>query len=145
MPLKYCLGGKHNKGKRGRQKLRCRGKFPKTKQITCTARVVCPGIAAEHGLRISGRRNALGTILARRRCAWLSGTMPLFAFVFASDTHTGPSFRVPLTAKTHECPKDCVASAGSIKRLSRLAQRAAKQMVGYFTGYICKRQPIGRY
>ena len=71
--------------------------------------------------------------------------MPLFAFVFESNTHTGPSFRVPLTAKTHECPKDCLATAGSIKRLTLLAQRAAKQMVGYFTGYIAKRQPIGRY
>ena len=32
-----------------------------------------------------------------------------------------------------------------MKKLSRLSQRAAKQMIGYFIGYICKRQPAGRY
>ena len=83
VPVKYCLGGKQQKAKRGQRKLRCRGKFPKTKQITCTAKVVCPGIAAQHGLRISGRRNALGSILARRLCAWMSGTKAIFAFVLS--------------------------------------------------------------
>ena len=142
VPLKYCLGAK---GKRGCGVKKCRGKFPKTKQLTLRAKVVCPGVAKKHGLRISGWHNALGAILSRRRSAWVSGTMPLFAGVLTSNTHTGPNFRVPLTQKTHECSEDCVSSAGNIKLLARLAQRAAKQMVGYFTGYICKRQPIGRY
>ncbi len=47
MPLKYCLGGK---GKRKRGQSKYRGKFPKTKQITFRAKVVCPGVAAQHGL-----------------------------------------------------------------------------------------------
>ena len=89
-----------------RTKLR---KFPKTKQITLRAKVVCPGVAAEHGLRVSGRQNALGSILSRRRSAWCTGTMSIFAAVFESNTHTGPNFRVPLTAKTHDssCAKAC--------------------------------------
>ena len=77
--LSYVTTGnfRRGKGKRGRGgKVTCRAKFPKTKQIAYRAKVVCPGVAAEHGLRISGRQNALGTILARRRSAWLSGTMP---------------------------------------------------------------------
>ena len=123
----------------------CCGHFLKTKQCTLQTKIVCPGVAHEHGLRISGHRNALCTIHSRRRSPWLSGTMPLFAFVFRSNTHTCPNFRVPLTEKTHDCPKNCLSIAGSIRRLQRVAQKAAKQMVGYFCGYISKRQPIGRY
>ena len=64
-------------------------------------------------LRVSGRQNMLCTILSRRRNAWFSGTMALFSFVFRSNTHTGPNFRVPLTAKTHECPMNCLSSTGT--------------------------------
>ena len=58
----------------------------------------CAGVARKHNLRISGRRNALGSILGRRRCAWFSGTTSLFAAVFRSNTHTAPNYRVPLRA-----------------------------------------------
>ena len=85
VPLKYCLGGR---GQRKRGVRKCRGKFPKTQQCTVRAKVVCPGVAAQHGLRISGRQNALGTILSRRRCEWLSGTMALFSLRCSNQTHT---------------------------------------------------------
>ncbi len=34
-------------------------------------RVVCAGVAAELKLKCSGRRNMLGAVLGRRRCAWI--------------------------------------------------------------------------
>ena len=90
----------------------------------------------QHGLRISGRHNALGTIFVRRRFAWTSGTQPLFDFVFESNTHTGPSFRVPLTAKNTRVSEGLRTLSGEHQETDPLAQRAAKQMVGYFTGHI---------
>jgi len=139
VPLKYCRV-------KGRQSPHlCKARFPKTKQLSLSAKVLCKGLALRHGLRVSGRRNALGSVLSRRRSPWLSGTSRLFAAVFRSNTHTGPSFRVPLTAKTHECEGACLTTGVSTKRLAVCTQRAMRQMVGYFSGYISKRQPAGRY
>ena len=80
----------------------CRARFPKTKQINAKVKVVCPGVATKHDLRVSGRRNALGSLLGKRSCAWLSGTTPAFAAVFRSNTNTSPNFRLPITEKTHD-------------------------------------------
>ena len=69
-PIRGCLakGSKHE----------CKAKFPHTKRLNLIAKVVCPGNARKHGLRVPGRRNALGGILGRRRCEWVSGTMTGF-------------------------------------------------------------------
>ena len=139
MPLLACL--------RQGTKDKCKAGFPKNLQISEVAKVVCRGVAAKHGLRISGRRNALGSILGKRNCPWFSGTLPAFAALFRSNTNTSPNFRVPITAKTHEasCGRDCLDREDSDKKLWLVAQKAGKQTTGYFAGYTVKRQPVGKY
>ena len=109
--------------------------------------VVCRGVAQRLKLSVRGRRNALGSLVARRSCPWFSGTAAAFSIVFRCNTNTTPNFRVPLNSDTHEpyCRlADCFQGL-TTKRLSLLAQRACTQMTGYFAGYISKRQPVGRY
>ena len=137
-PIKGCLakGSKHE----------CKAKFPHTKRLNLIAKVVCPGNARKHGLRVSGRRNALGGILGRRRCEYASGTMTGFPSLFRHNTHTGPNYRVPLLAKTHDpdCQADCLEK-NTLSKMIACAQRAMRNTTGYYSGYICKRQPIGTF
>ena len=48
--------------------------------------------------------------------------------------------------ETHdsECGLGCVGKI-SDKKLCVIAQKAMRQATGYFSGYICKRQPVGRF
>ncbi|CAE8629629.1 unnamed protein product, partial [Polarella glacialis] len=125
----------------------CKARLPKKKQLTIEAKLVCPGVAQKHDLRVSGRRNALCSILGKRGCVWFSGTAPGLAACLRCNTNTSPNFRVPLMPQTHEpsCEKDCLQKAPSVKKVCLIAQRALKQLTGYFAGYTCKRQPIGKY
>ena len=109
-------------------------------------KVVCLGNARKHGLRVSGRRNALGSILGRRRCEYASGTMTGFLSLFRHNTHTGPNYRVPLLAKTHDpdCDADCLQK-NILSKMIACAQRAMRNITGYYSGYISKRQPIGAF
>ena len=56
---------------RSKHSAQCKADFPKTNRLNLLPKVVCPGNCRRHGLRVSGRRNALGSILGRRRCEWL--------------------------------------------------------------------------
>jgi len=137
-PLRGCLakGSKHD----------CKQKFPMTKRLNLIAKVVCPGNARKHGLRVSGRRNSLGMILGRRRCEYASATMTGFLSLFRHNTHTGPNYRVPLLESTHDpdCDADCLQKK-SISTMIACAQRAMRNTTGYYSGYIAKRQPIGTF
>jgi len=126
---------------------RCKGGFPKVKQLSLKPKVVCPGVAKKHGLRVSGRRNALGSLLGKRFCPWRSGIAPGFAAFFRANTNTSPNFRPPPSAKTHdpECTRPCLDRKRPVEYLAMVTQRAMKQITGYFTGYTSKRQPVGRY
>ena len=77
---------------------RLQGGLPQTreKRFLKDPLILCRGLARRVGLRVSGRRNALGGILGRRTGAWQSGTHPAFATVFRSNTHTMPNYRVPI-------------------------------------------------
>ena len=152
VPGAYC----RKKGlsrKKGKKKARhgheevCKQDFPKAHQLNLVPRVICPGVARKHRLNVKGRRNALCLILARRRCRWLSGTTPMMATVLRSNTHIAPNFRIPLMEETHdpECTRQCIGAGTSDKQLMTIAQKAMRQMTGYFSGYICKRQPVGRF
>lgn len=81
-----------------------------TKRIVSEAKVICKGNARRFGLKPSGRRNALGSILTKRLCKWASGCSPTMALVFRCNTHTAPNFRVPITNETHDkdCKADCL-------------------------------------
>ena len=149
MPLKYCF-------RKGKKQCTCKADFPKKVLRTKAGnvrpekyrpRVVCQGVAAEMGLKTSGRRNALGSILGRRRCSWFSGTSALLAIVARSNSNVQCNYRVPLSETTHD--KDCVLTqcteGFSGRSLCVIAQRAMKQMTGYFGGYISKRQKMGKF
>ena len=124
----------------------CKHKFPMTKRLNLVPKVICKGNCRKHDLRVSGRRNDLGTILGRRREVWKSGTNRAFAVVFRSNTHTAPNYRVPLLAATHDtkCKADCLEKY-SAKKVIAAAQRAQRNTTGYYTGYIHKIQRVGKF
>ena len=71
--------------------------------------------------------------------------------LFRSNTHTLPSYRVPLIPETHEaehCKSEaCQAqlqSATELKAISQIALRVQRELTGYHCGYTFKRQPVGR-
>ena len=69
-----------------------------------------------------------------------------FPLLFRHNTHTGPNYRVPLLAKTHDT--DCQAGCLEKNTLSKMiacAQRAMRNTTGYYSGYICRKQPIGKF
>ena len=130
---------------------RCKADFPKSHLLLKKSLVVCRGLARKLKLKISGRRNAFGSIAGERSCEWQSATHPLFAAAFRSNTHTQPNYRVPRMAETHEnstCTNcKCLESlqdANEIKRISKLAQRVQRECTGYFCGYTFKVQPVGK-
>ena len=100
LTIKYGVEARH----------KCKHDFP-MKKVISESKVICRGSARRFGLRVSGRRNALGSILTKRVCKWASGCSPAMALVFRCNTHTLPNFRVPITKETHDkdCKADCLA------------------------------------
>ena len=80
---------------------KCKQDFPMSNLILDASVVVCRGLARRLGLRVSGRRNALGKIMNPRTCEWQSGTALAFAACFRDNSHTAPNYRVPLLQTTH--------------------------------------------
>ena len=108
---------------------------------------VCPGIAQRHGLRVSGRRNALGSILPRRNCKWINGTAPAFTVAFGFNTDISPNDRLPIIKETHEasCIRSSCVKDISQGEIARVESRAQLDTDGYFAGYMVKAQPVGNY
>ena len=117
MPIHGCKSKKNG--------TKCRHNFPLLKKMTLEPKVVCPGNCRRYGLRVSGRRNALGSLLTRRTCPWFSGTTPSFAVAFRSNTNTSPNYRVPLLQQTHDpdCKSRCLHKI-SLAKMMVCAQRA---------------------
>ena len=140
MPLRACMP----KSKK-RVNKQCKHDFPKTRTCVGAPLLVCRGLAKRFGLRVSGKRNALGLTIGRRCCELQSGTTAAFAVLFRSNTHRMPNYRLPLLAETHEhdfCKsKTCLEQVGDpvhTKRVSKLAQRAQREATGYYCGYTFK-------
>ena len=121
--------------------------------------MVCTGNYKKLHVRISGRRNCLGGIIGERSAKdmrYISGKSKAFAVAVNSNTHTGPDYRLPPCAATHDascndpaCQDALNAASGQVQRkalirLCKAAQRAARQTAGYFFGYTFKGQPVGR-
>ena len=138
MPLLAC---------RSKKKDECKHGFPKTKLLTEKPLIVCPGIAHRHGLRVSGRRNALGSILPRRNCIWINGTAPAFTVAFGFNTDISPNDRLPIIKETHEasCIRSSCVKDISQGEIARVESRAQLDTDGYFAGYMVKTQPVGSY
>jgi len=77
---------------------------------------------------------------------FFSGTYPSSAVIVRASTHTGPNYIVPLSAETHdpECAGDC-PSTHTAQRMTVAAKREQRNTIGYYTGYIQKRQPVGQF
>ena len=119
----------------------------KVRPATCRVRVVCQGVAAQLDLKTTGQRNALGSIVGKRQCEWFAPTSAVLAGVTRSNTNVQCNYRVPITETTHDkdCPtKNCIGKI-TLRQLCLIAQRAMKQMTGYFGGYIAKRQKLGQF
>ena len=120
----------------------CKHDFPKKQHLLSKPLLMCGGLAKTYGLRISGRRNAFGSILGSRSSEWQSGTTPAFAALFRSNTHTMPNYRLPVTSESHEddmcrsvrCKKMRL-DPKIIKIVSKLAQWAQREATGYYCGY----------
>ena len=108
---------------------------------------MCQGVAGQLDLKTSGPRNALGSIVGKRQCEWFAPTSAVLAEVARSNTNVQCNYRVPITETTHD--KDCLSKncigKTSARQLCLVAQRAMKQMTGYFGGYISKRQKLGQF
>ena len=148
----------HKKTKKGHEPLAackskrskgvCKHDMPKTKLQSLRMGVICWANARKYGLGISGRRNALGSILGRRTCVWQTGTTASFAAFSRSNTHTQPHHLLPPLPQTHEseeCKKNCLKAVGMMKAICKIAQRAQREATGYFCGYTFKRQSVGRF
>ena len=150
VPLKYC------KPKGIKKQHFCKGGFPKKvhrlrngklDMQKFRTRVICKGVAKEMDLKVSGRRNMLGSVLGKRRDEWFSTTSALLAHVFRSNTNIQTNYRLPINAFTHDqdCKRPNCVSEETAKKVMRIAQRAMKALTGYFGGYISKRQKMGRF
>ena len=131
IPLRACLSK--------RCKTKCKHGFPKRLLEKCTA--VCNGNYRRLGVRVSGRRNALGSILGRRTTEYQSGTLRGFAATAGSNTHTAPNFRLPPCEATHDpsCKNErCLAALRSrigingtsqleLLRMCKVLHRASKE------------------
>ena len=112
-------------------------------------RVICQGNYRRFGLRIRGKRNALGLTLNPRSCIWQSGTCQAFAVIFRSNSHTAPNYRLPPRPEYHDdelCERNCGrASKGLLQVMSKVAQRAQAESTHYYCGYTYKGVRVGKY
>ena len=149
MPLRSCTS-KRSPGK-------CKHDFPK--KFREKWQVVCPGNYKKLHVRISGRRNCVGAIIGERSAEdmlFISGTLKAFAVAVNNNIHTGPDYRLPPCAATHDescknpaCLEALTAASIQEKRKAliracKAAQRAARQRAGYFFSYTFKGQPVGK-
>ena len=144
-PLSACIA----KGSKKKKVKECKHGAPWTKQRTRRTKLVCPGVARKHHLKVTGKRNALGSFLIRREDEWFAPTAGALAIICRANTNTKWTWLVPLTEATHfadVCKLQCLSGRKkSPKALLVAASRAAKQLVGYFCGYTTKRQFVGKY
>jgi len=141
-----CLSSKSGK--------ECKAGFPQDKRVNLEQPVLlCKGLAKKKGLPFTGRRSVLGQILGRRNSPWLDGTAPGMAIALSgSNTDVKINDLLPITPVTHESsactrnciPRDPVKRQRVIRRLTQSVARTQSQRNGYFGGYICKRQQIGK-
>ena len=143
----------HPKDARGRRQLlrhcrrkgttdgTCRSRFPRDAELLDAGAVICPGLARQMGLQLSGKRMALGALAGPRNCAWLNGTHPVLAAATRGNTDVQLPWRLPPCDATHS--KACRVS-GCLKDVDEKALIAATQAAqnaqsGYSADYGNKR------
>ena len=78
-----------------------------TKQCSVTRKIICKGVAKQHGIPLTRRRDALGMVLGRRDNEWHTQTACGLSFAFQRTTHVIPTDRVAILIEAHEeeCPQ----------------------------------------
>ena len=148
-PMRYCQTRRKGQSgccKAGFPKKVLRDKTGKVRAMKYRVRIVCSGVAQEMDVRTSGRRNMLGAVMGRRQCEWFSGTSAILAHLTRSNTNVQCPYRIPINEHTHD--PDCTSKRCAnldLKKLCLVAQRAMKNISGYFGGYISKRQKMGQF
>ena len=61
--------------------------FSMSTRLVLQPKVICPSNARMHDLRVDGRRNALRSVLSRRRCPWRSGSARSMAAFLRHNVH----------------------------------------------------------
>ena len=131
----------------------CKADFPKTNVLTKRTLLACHGMAKKCSLPVRGRRNALGIRQGERTDEWQSGTTPIFAVHFGSNSHTMPNYRLPPTPGVHSLLCEdarCIQQAKAMmekltpKKLAKIVQRVQRESTGYYCGYTFKGQAIGK-
>ena len=115
VPLKYCrLKGRKGKPlcKQGFPKKVLRHKDGRLQAEKYRVRIVCQGVAGELNLKTSGRRNALGSIVGRRRCEYFASTSALLVAVSRSNSNVQCNYRVPITDFTRQAVRIGSMSSG---------------------------------
>jgi len=87
----------------------------------------------------------LGSIACRRRCLWFAPTSALLAVLTRCNTNVQCNYRLPINEDTHDPHCQRVRCTENLKKLTRIAQKAMKQMTGYFSGYFSKKQLTGQF
>ena len=95
----------------------CRAGFP-LEQCMCQPwmqeepSTVCHGIAKQMGLRTSGKKGSLGTVVGPRNDPCLNGTHPALLHDLACNSDTLLLYRLPVIPETHsefcETPEQCL-------------------------------------
>ena len=133
VPLNYCSSKKKGRSIYAAAVLHSR-------KCMLKARVVCPCVAKEHGLKMSGRKNMLGSVPGRRRCAWFNGCNSSCAALLRCSSHIMPNFRVSRTSETAECAGACLSKdsvqAGADQEALHYHAAGNEADDGLFHGYI---------
>ena len=125
----------------------CKHRFPRDKELVTEASILCYGLACQFGLKVTGQRNALGSLHGPRNCSWLGGTHPLLTSLLRCNSDVQVLYRLPVCPETHSkfcttsdtCLNGLATSNATIQIALQLAQDSA---IGYFSGYVAKGTPI---
>ena len=79
----------------------CKGRYPRDNEEVDVGVVVCPSIATQMDLPISGRRNMLGSLMGPRNNPWLNGTHPALVYDLRCNSDTLITYRLPVMIPTH--------------------------------------------
>ena len=113
---------------------------------------ICPKLAEEHGVPVTGMRSMIGSILPERNNAWLNAAVRIRAVFFGDNSDTKDPMRIlpiPEVEEKRRTSPEKVKQQGCFSEVDEVElayQMQAIQAIiaGYFGGYFAKEQPIGK-
>ena len=140
-PMASCINKSHPK--------ECKSRFPRDKEteVLNQPTVVCTGISKMLGLRISGKKGMMGSVVGPRNDPWLNGTHPALMYDLQCNSDTLLTYRLPVIPETHSVycnSRDECLCEEHLQKGVIAALRAQRDQAGYVTDYASKRQPLAR-